>query len=390
MTLVLGAGQSVTGPQTHVLIIGVGRYPHLSAGAGPLNFVMQGLGQLKSPPISARALADWFTGGSYRNTDAPLGSVELLLSDSADQNYQPPGANASIAVAAASMNSIEAAFNDWEGRCNTDANNIAIFYFCGHGLQNDSMLLLAEDFAANKNNPWSRAIDFTRTFRGMACNQAQTQYYVIDACRQFSSNLLHRDAVGVPLKEFVFGQQKLRTAPTLFATGNGLPAFGDGARVSRLTAALLKALSGGGAKIEEGDKNWYVDTERLGAAVKQLVDLENKKLKPDDWQSVDPTILEGAKGTRVLHVLSEGEVPMVSVPFACLPETAMSGATFYHRRRRGIRKPAPAPGQWEVEIPADVYEFGVVFQNGKFTAKPIQKKTVRPPVCQVTIEAMEA
>jgi hypothetical protein len=49
---------AVDGPATHALVIGVGAYPHLIGGTGRTKY-NDGMGQLTSPPISARLFASW-------------------------------------------------------------------------------------------------------------------------------------------------------------------------------------------------------------------------------------------------------------------------------------------------------------------------------------------
>src|SRR5262245_8715716 len=65
--------------RTHALVIGVGHYTHLEGGGGPVAANTLGLGQLSSPPYSAVRLANWFLD-DFCNDDAPLGSLELLVS----------------------------------------------------------------------------------------------------------------------------------------------------------------------------------------------------------------------------------------------------------------------------------------------------------------------
>src|SRR5579859_6268834 len=74
-------------PATHVLIIGVGKYAY--GRAAQQSLVAGDLVQLSSPPISARAMTDWFIG-SFRNQNAPLGSVALLLSEHTPTAYVAP------------------------------------------------------------------------------------------------------------------------------------------------------------------------------------------------------------------------------------------------------------------------------------------------------------
>jgi hypothetical protein len=384
MTLVLETAGHAAGPHTHVLVIGVGRYLHVSDAAGPVNFPLPPLGQLKSPPVSARSLADWFTGGEHHNPAAPLGSVELLLSDSAGQQYQPPDSATSYEVESATMPNIVRAFNDWEARCDTHAGNVAFFYFCGHGLQREVPLLLPEDFARNRNNPWETAIDFSRTYRGMGQCRAQTQYYVVDACRNYTTaNLQDLDLSGVTLKRTDITALRLRTAPTLFATAFGLPAFGDTGGRSRLTAALIECLRGVGAEKMNG--NWVVSTSSLGESVQKLVNLTNAELLAAQRQIVNPSVGEHALGCRVLHVLKTRTAPPVRVSLDCLPDEALPAALFYHERT-GVRVQAQEPGPWSTTIPAGVYDFGVSFNTPQYKATVITEEFVRPPVWPITLE----
>src|SRR5687767_12707438 len=83
----LDTSRSPNDPSTHVLIVGVGRYEF---GKGANETPVAGdLRQLTSPPISAREIADWFVR-SFQNSQKPLGSVALLLSEDPVRQYQAP------------------------------------------------------------------------------------------------------------------------------------------------------------------------------------------------------------------------------------------------------------------------------------------------------------
>jgi hypothetical protein len=92
------------------------------------------------------------------NQQAPLGSIELLLSP-ATINYELPDGGFKQVDAATTPN-IQAAFNNWYARANKSEKNVAVFYFCGHGLESDVTLLLLEDFGSNPNNLWDHARDY--------------------------------------------------------------------------------------------------------------------------------------------------------------------------------------------------------------------------------------
>jgi len=315
----------------HVLIIGVGRYTHLSGGAGPLNPDFRVLGQLNSPPVSARAMASWFLKPDPGYIPAaPLSTVELLLSDQLDQTYVRPDSGERQVIEPAIMANIERAFYEWDTRCSTNPGNIAFFYFCGHGLWKGGAVLLSENFAANRGNPWLTAIDFDATYTAMGQCRAQTQYFVIDACRQWTDRM--RSDLNVhpsTLKTAsLSGEWTLRTAPQLFGAAIGRPAFGDSesrngdsadstGQVSRLTQALLKCLRGGGSDKQGGE--WIVNTDCLGLAVHKLIEAHNLKRPKDERQNVIAYIGEQGMGSRPLYKLPKWIVPKALVTLGCLP-----------------------------------------------------------------------
>ena len=70
-------------PGTHVLAIGVGNYPHLLGGSQALANKPLGLKQLQSPPVSLKAVLDWFLApapAGFENASARLSSIEALAS----------------------------------------------------------------------------------------------------------------------------------------------------------------------------------------------------------------------------------------------------------------------------------------------------------------------
>ena len=60
------------GGAVHALVIGIGDYPHLIGGSGPLTPSHDGMQQLSSPPVSARAVADWLIA-DFRHPEHEIG-----------------------------------------------------------------------------------------------------------------------------------------------------------------------------------------------------------------------------------------------------------------------------------------------------------------------------
>lgn len=149
MTTVFISGNrtNVNSAGTHVLIVGVGEYPCLLGGDSVrLLDKPMGLGQLSSPPLSAVALADWFIGRQtlgpevdepvgFHNPNAPLASVEMLVSPGL--SYQCRDCT-NVAVEPTTRDNIDCSYGAWVERAKSHAGNIAVFYFCGHGIAGSS------------------------------------------------------------------------------------------------------------------------------------------------------------------------------------------------------------------------------------------------------------
>jgi hypothetical protein len=359
-------------PQLHALIIGVGHYPKLDA-AKSAERQLPPLDDLHSPPVSAETLAHWLIDHQAWLDGVKLGTIELLASRIPDGTDRKPNR------ATATLAAIVSAYDRWFKRCNANPNNIAVFYFCGHGLQKDNMLLLPADFS--EKSPWATAIDFDATYRSMSNCAAKSQYFIIDACRQWTQLMLQDlHTSGVPLGRHDIKQQKLRTAPRLFATALGLPAFGDAAgKPSRLTDALIACIEGKAAEKMNG--RWRVTFQRLGSAVYDMLDLGNRSLSEEQQQIADPQIGESSAGGRPLLVLPENAHPKARVEFGCDPTEATAHAQFYHQ---GIHPPAPechadCRGAWSTELLAGMYHCGAKIQHPRFASGLLEGELIWPP-----------
>src|SRR6266498_1556452 len=169
-------------PGTHVLIIGVGKYAHgKGAGASP---IAADLPQLTSPPLSARAIADWFIA-SFKNLRKPLVSVSLVISEEQSKPYQPPrppGAPPLIAPAA-TLDNVKNAALGWANRLSAHRDNMAVFYFCGHGASlGQKAALLLEDFG-EPGTDFEGAVDVDVLRGTMKTSPAIQQVYLVDCCR---------------------------------------------------------------------------------------------------------------------------------------------------------------------------------------------------------------
>ncbi|GAA3091271.1 hypothetical protein GCM10020254_40310 [Streptomyces goshikiensis] len=182
-----------TGPAIHVLVIGVGRYDHLNGGskhqARP-GMLAKGLGQLTAPPASAYEVCITLLKELRDVPDRALGSIEAVIS--AEDPQLPagfadlfPDVDEAIGTTA-ELEDVQEAFERWYERCDSDRANVALFYFCGHGLQlgayGDHALLL-QDTRSSRFASFQNSIDVHGTVQNMQGNRASIQCFFLDACR---------------------------------------------------------------------------------------------------------------------------------------------------------------------------------------------------------------
>src|SRR5260370_14547279 len=222
-------------PQTHMLVIGVSAFPHLKDGIpSQVNYDWAGrLGQLSSPPRSARAFAEWGVDKQkgFNNPAAPLGSVDLLLSEhlQAQQGER-----------LATMDEIEKALWNWVNRCNAHEESIAIFYFCGHGLMiGEAQLLLARDFADPNYDEFRNELHFNQMHIGLG-DKCLTpyKYLFIDACSNISASNKSPNAA----RAVFSGGGPHRLGYAIITSSPGVLPFSDEGQPRMFTAVLLTCL----------------------------------------------------------------------------------------------------------------------------------------------------
>lgn len=366
------------GPATHVLAIGVGRYPHLIGGDDARLPEHQGLGQLTSPPASARLVARWFAE-SFHNPARPLGSVRLLLSEADGAPFVHPTTGEALPVPAATVPGVEAAFKAWMADGDTSPENLLIFYFSGHGLANGPYTaLLAEDFGRDPNNALDGAVDFYRNRLGMSRCKARQQLYLVDACRtgaamtRYSADYAGR--VFVQPSATAGGVQR----PVLYSTLAGEQAYGRAGEPSHFAEALIAALRGAGGDRSQGD--WRVRTSTLHLAIEAHIarrvraGLATAQIPPaEDLTTFD-----------VHHLTSPPDVPVI---VSCRPRAALevarlrclsSGALLHER--------PPAAAEWEIALRVGDYDFEASFDAGTFVSARRDGEYVYPPELNVPLE----
>lgn len=362
------------GPRTHLFTVGVGSYRHLGGGEEPLDHLRSvRLGQLSSPPLSARALTDWFVA-EMDNPDAPLGSVEMLLSPS--QAYDLPDGR-SAEVEAGTIDNIRRAFDAWFARCDRHEGNVAVFSFCGHGLMREVVALLAEDFGRSAQRPFEASVDFSMTFEGMATCRARRQLYLVDACRQVMRSTLALQRIdATALAIGTFQREHERDAPILYASAEDDRAYARTGRPTRLAEALLRGLRGLGSEIVGGE--WVVTSRRLLEATSDLVVRENLP----DAPMQRPRLGGESAGLAVpMHRLPAP--PKVPVTIECVPGEAMQVAelSLVPVRPGPSYARGPSHERWTLEVEPGDYDAAARFSAGGYRecSRPFVAMPPPPP-----------
>jgi hypothetical protein len=358
---------------THALVIGIGKYAHLNGGDSPTPDP-DGMGQLSSPPISARRFAHWLRT-EFHDETKPLASLSLLISEPNPQPFEGKD------TVEATIANILAAVREWHQRANAHHDNRAIFYFCGHGVsQGTDMALLASDVFADEFNPLDGALDFLSLMTAMGRCRATQQVFFVDACRASSDTLIEQSgpfAGRVPLGPGSRpGDWPRRLAIPYYATLAGSRSHGRPGEASLFTEALLRALNGAGSDDPEGD--WRVSTSQLLTAIDHFMK-----------QPVFAGTLAGVQVPTVgelpvfdLHFLREPPVVPVYVGCQQITDTLTSAfVCIQNGVEKARRDPEDIDGEtldadWPLNLPFGEY----VFEASAGQGRPVWTKslTVRP------------
>jgi len=367
MTLLLDRSQAT--PQLHALVVGVSAYDHL-IGGGRDRLDAYPLSQLGSPVPSALAMLDWVK--AYTHPSVTVGSVEALLSPSQALNGWGP---APIPVDDARIDALVNAISGWFDRCNQHPDNIALFYFCGHGLMRTGPALLAADFGETPKNPFDQSIDFDNLRLGMGSCKASTQLYFVDACEQSHQVLVTQLALNarVPLPPDVNAPPRSDHL-VLHAAAPLEKAYGVANQPSRFTSALLSSLKGLGGEKRNG--RWSVPTSKLGDAVVRTVD----RLCAIDGAPPQKATPTGSPRGAIICDLGVTP-PRVPLAVQVLPDAANHVAELVVAPAGGpplVVRP-PQPGPWRIEIDAGIYSLMARFPPATFQSLSRDDIWVLPP-----------
>ena len=283
------------------------------------------------------------------------------------------------------MANVKVAVHEWFQRCHSHPDNVAIFYFCGHGIERDSQYLLMEDFGAFQPALLDNTLDLIAFHRGLAQCAAGTQLIFVDACREVPRKLKQLvTGTGQGLLDARLDGNLSRDAPILWAAAQGQQAFARKGESTQFTQALLEALRGAGAAPEatDGDR-WSVRYYKLASTVGQL--LKNAPYTGDRQE----VRTGGEAGDALVHEL-DGP-PSVPVHVAFDPEIcaeitrlllkSLSGGQTYNW--------GPAAGPCQLVALPDMYTLQAHVQ-APYRADGPQKAWILPPLQRFTVKVEQS
>ncbi|RYH66487.1 MAG: caspase family protein [Alcaligenaceae bacterium] len=265
MTLLTpNADRSMQG--VHAFLIGVGKYPHLKDGRSTTKFPYRGdIGQLSSPYHSVEAFSTWLLN-DLNLPGSPLRSLRVLASS--------PVKGMATTWDKPDIATIEQEAKAWYGDCNKHAGNVALFYFCGHGvLLGDRSFFLAQDFGKNELTPFKGSFDPAAFADACLATKASKQLFLLDACRSTPAELRKRYKNPSPtelVSAVEHKNQGKHQQAELYASDLGTKAYGAKGGPSVFMSSLLASMKGAGAH-QTMSAEWVVGTDSLRSGLNFLV-----------------------------------------------------------------------------------------------------------------------
>jgi hypothetical protein len=339
---------------THALVIGVGEYPWLDGGTKQRFAHYEGMGQLSSPPESARAVARWLLSpNGYRNPACSLASLDLLISDAVTDRFLLPNGT-TTAIQRARFDDMYSACDTWFQR-GDHADDLLIFFYCGHGIARGlNMTLLPEDYGSLQQPPQKSlglAIDFDGLYLGMDSCAARNQIFFVDACRVASGLLMrtHNYSGDPVIPGLAQISSPPRNAPIYYGAVPGDTAFGRPGKPSFFTEALLKAFRGAGADDITG--SWALQTDTLGRGIHHHL----RRAVANTAAAGQLSQANNIGQPLAFHLLTG--LPECPVDVLCDPESDTSVAMLGCKGNGKSDKRDPHAAPWQLDLPVGDYVF---------------------------------
>lgn len=358
-----------TEPGIHILLVGVTDYFHLPGGKLTPFELGAGFDVLDAPDFSCKAVADWFLE-KLAHPSLPLKSVEMLAS-----NVRRQG----VALDRPTFSNVRGAINRWHDLGNLSEENLLIFYFCGHGLQDGftTHSLLCADFGLNKNDPFEHAVHYEGLESGMRACAARKQVYLLDICRRQEPEISRGfRGPGSSIITRVAPPDAADVAQSvIWATSGGAEAWSRHRRPSVFAEAFVKAFEGGAAVSDPYMPGAFANAASIRAATAAWIKARGEVAQ-------EPQVSQPAGQSFLLHKFSSVKVPVF---VRCSPIHRTSDADFScwsgGQRLRSSKAGRPA-NYWQIDLPNGNYTFKAKLPGSIGEASSL----VFPPLMPVFID----
>ncbi len=379
---------------THVFLVGCGEYPGSADSAHNLR-------PLAPPRHSVIAMADWFLSGidamppghafppdkAFHNPAAPLGTLALLVSPMGD--YTTPSGVVAECTRPTRAN-IQREYYEWVRRLGDNPGSRGIFYYCGHGLSDGIyQSLVADDIFENPINEWDSLFHVSNTCQATIRATRATLAFWVDACAEFSEDLLNRiDPAQGLLNASRSGVPLTRDWSVLRATTTNRRAFAPENGVARFTDALLCALKGHCGTQRTLNPEFSVAASELRTATADFLAYSQRNIQ-GERQELGSADGDGAEQTP-LHVLTSR--PVVLVEMDVQPDARRAIACAFMENAANGREQKPlATGPASFLKEQGEWSFGASPLNGQFEERMFSRQLLKNAaiVRSIPIESLE-
>jgi len=379
-------------PGLHALICGVSAYPNLPQAQQPQTPHSYGLRKLSSTALAAYKVYRWLA--AHKDSfPVPLATVRLLLTPSpAEIDAVQNEVDLTTLAKSCSLQNFLQTASDWRKDAASHRDNIALFYFAGHGAQRtkDDAVLLLEEFGDGVGGPLRATVELRNIFNGMAKSAdypeiAQTQLYFVDTCRDFLSEFRKIERPNTTdVFEVGLAGEDLRNAPIFYAAAPGTQAQGIPGDQTLFSKALLACLENdaGDFKAIEGEDRWHISVDSLKNALRvKLNELKEQFSAEQDF------IVSGLVADAIILFLDK--IPEVDVILEIDPPYALAH-TKIQVYNADVVQPLPElpkpldPYPYRTKWPAGFYKIDAVIEppDARFKDVPGNPRPVLPPYYQ--------
>ncbi|RWB32211.1 MAG: caspase family protein [Mesorhizobium sp.] len=294
-------------PQTHAFVIGCGRFQSLSAN---------GLADRVATAAGARAIVRFLLDRAD-GLIAPLGSIEVLLSDPAQVagqdtlslgvvNHDP---RADDVVEQATEANYHTAGDRWIGRCRPGDH--MFFYMASHGVTDSDTTAVAvlEDIRSINHRPWAQSINITQLASALPTLQADGCWVFLDACQEVIPTLFQQingaQSPALITPDITALTRRRTSSVSLAGSRLGTSAWAptDGSPPF-FTQALIEGLSGASVEYTNTD-GWVVTGQQILFTLSRIA---NAALNNTDLQT--ESLTQFNRDVKLLRV-PHPQIPVV-------------------------------------------------------------------------------